>query len=376
VTAHHARRRVLAVAALVGLLASCSAGDAAPPVTTIPTVTTSSASSTTGTTTTTTVPPTLAPQPDTSSSATQPAQPVHGPGGSDTPFHDMTVTAGGTGDDAWYVFEPASPHPATAPLAIVMHGYYEFDGYDSMYELIHHTVLAGNVVVYPRWQTAVATPCPGPYDIEPCMESAVAGIRGALSFLQADPTRVHPDLASTSYFGFSFGGIITANLANRYAQLGLPEPRAVFLDDPHDGGLTGSDEPAIDDSLAGIPSSTYVICHSGSQGVLAGAGMANASCNALFPKLTSVPADHKWLVMTHPDAHGTPALNAIHGVCAGRPGTADAYDWNFCWRSWDLLRSLGQGDAVGPPVSPDLGAWSDGVAIVHLTVLSAAPLTL
>ena len=65
---------------------------------------------------------------------------------------------------------------------------------------------------------------------------------------------MQPRRRRTSYFGFSFGGIITANLANRYRSLHLPKPRAIFLDDPHDGGLNGFDEPALDDSLAGIPS--------------------------------------------------------------------------------------------------------------------------
>jgi hypothetical protein len=28
------------------------------------------------------------------------------------------------------------------------------------------------------------------------------------------------------------------------------QPRAIFLDDPHDGGFNGLDEPALDDSLS------------------------------------------------------------------------------------------------------------------------------
>ena len=123
-----------------------------------------------------------------------------------------------------------------------------------MYELIRHTVRKGSIVIYPRWQTDIAIPCPGPFDIEPCMTSAVNGIRGALSYLRARPKqRVQPELGRTSYFGFSFGGIITANLANRYRTLHLPRPRAIFLEDPHDGGLNGFSEPAVDDSLVGHP---------------------------------------------------------------------------------------------------------------------------
>ena len=67
---------------------------------------------------------------------------------------------------------------------------------------------------------------------------------------------MQPDLAKASYSGFSFGGIVTANMANRYKALRLPRPRAIFLDDPHDGGLAGAGEPALDNSLAGIPSKT------------------------------------------------------------------------------------------------------------------------
>ena len=79
----------------------------------------------------------------------------------------VRVSSGGTGADAWYVFERTQPRPEKAPLAIMMHGYYEFAGYNQLYELIHHTVRKGSIVIYPRWQTDVAVPCPGPIDIEP-----------------------------------------------------------------------------------------------------------------------------------------------------------------------------------------------------------------
>ncbi|MGZ4288741.1 MAG: hypothetical protein ACXVW5_31765, partial [Solirubrobacteraceae bacterium] len=222
----------------------------------------------------------------------QPRQPVSGPGGSAYASAGVRVTQGGSGANAWYVFEPARSQPVSAPLVIVTHGYGEFSGYGTMSALIRHTVRMGNVVIYTRWQTGIATPCPGPFNIEPCMSSEAAGIRGALAFLKDHPSRVQPQLERTSYFGFSFGGIITANLANRYKQLALPRPRAIVLDDPHDGALTGFGEPALDDSLAGIPSSALVECHAGAEGVVSqpSQGGVAGSCNAVFPKLTSVPA--------------------------------------------------------------------------------------
>jgi hypothetical protein len=310
---------------------------------------------------------------------TQPPQPRSGPGGSNYRHGDWRVSSGGSGSDAWFVFEPVDPQPASAPLAVIMHGYFEFAGYDSMYELIRHTVRKGNVVIYPRWQTDVVTPCPGPFDIEPCMTSALNGIRGGIAHLQASADRVQPDLARTSWFGFSFGGIITANLANRHASLGLPRPRAVFLEDPHDGGLVGADEPALDDSLAGIPATVKLQCHSGAASV-SGPDGPITTCNAVFSRLGHIPKKNKDLVLTHDDAHGQPPLSSSHGVCASAPGKADAYDWNFCWKVWDALQSCAYrrkdcGFALGKGRKHrSMGKWSDGVAITPLKIQDAAPI--
>ncbi len=310
---------------------------------------------------------------------TQPSQPKKGPGGSKYPHADWRVSEGGTGADAWYVFEPTDPQPRSAPLAIIMHGYFEFEGYASMFELIRHTVRKGNVAIYPRWQTDIATPCPGPYDIEPCLTSAVNGINGGLAYLQSSPDRVQPKLEKTSYFGFSFGGIITANLANRHVALGLPLPRAIFLEDPHDGGLRGPDEPALDDSLAGIPSTVKLQCHSGERS-LSGPDAAVTTCNAVFALIGHIPAKSKDLVLTYDDPHGDPPLSSVHGVCAGAQGTANAYDWNFCWKVWDALRSCaysrkGCKYALGPGRKHrSNGRWSDGTPITPLKIQDEGPI--
>ncbi|HET6830794.1 MAG TPA: hypothetical protein VFH44_05525 [Solirubrobacterales bacterium] len=311
---------------------------------------------------------------------TQPPQPRSGPGGSDYEHRDWRVHHGGEGYDSWYAFEPTGPRPERAPLAIVMHGYYEFAGYDQLHELIRHTVRQGSIVIYPRWQTDVAVPCPGPYYIEPCMDSAAAGIRGAMSFLRSRPSWTQPKRRLTSYLGFSFGGIITANLANRWRSLGLPKPRAVFLEDPHDGGLAGFGEPALDDSMAGIPRSAKLQCHSSANGVIGGPGKADSSCNALFPMLGHIPNRNKDLVMIEGDDHGAPPLTAGHGVCAAFPGTADAYDWNFCWKVWDALRDFANYGTHRRYALGDTrrhrsnGRWSDGTPIAPLKVRNRAPI--
>lgn len=317
----------------------------------------------------------------------QPPQPKHGPGGSDYSHRGMRVAFGGTGSDAWYVFQPKKPRPKRAPVAIVMHGYFEFAGYDSMKAFIRHTVRKGSIVIYPRWQTDTAVPCPGPFDIEPCISSAVSGIRGAFSFLRSRPRSVKPQRRKASYIGFSFGGIITANLANRYKALGLPKPRAVFLDDPEDSGLAGEGEPSLDDSLAGIPKSTLFQCHSGATGAASGPDFSISSCNAVFPLIGQIPAKHKDLVLTHTDDHGKPTLSSAHGVCAagadpggGLFGKVNAYDWNFCWKVWDALRSCAYSGtacryALGDTrAHRSVGRWSDGKRVKRLRVQDEAPI--
>jgi hypothetical protein len=311
---------------------------------------------------------------------TQPKPLESGPGSTRYAHRDWRVSQGGEGVDAWFAFEPIKPKPKRAPLAIITHGYGEFEGYARLHELIRHTVLKGNVVIFPRWQITDYDPCPGPFHIKACMDAAVTGIEDALSFLRADRNRVQPDITRTSYYGYSFGGIMTANMANQYKQYGLPKPRAIFLDDPHDGEVAGLGEPALDDSLAGIPRQVKFQCHSGAGGVLGVPRLIDGSCNAVFPKLGHIPRANKALTMVRTDSWGTPALSSAHGVCASNPGTDDAYDWRFCWRDWDAIRHCAYGNrnchlALGTgPKHRWLGRWSDGTPVRGLIIRKSAPL--
>jgi hypothetical protein len=120
--------------------------------------------------------------------------------------------------------------------------------------------------------------------------------------------------------------------------------------------------------------------------VISEAGKEASSCNAVFPLLGQIPANNKDLVLISPDDHGEPDLTAGHGVCLARGmsapgfGEPDAYDWNFCWKVWDGLRSCAISDddcryALGDTRKHrSLGRWSDGVPVTPLKIQDAAPI--
>lgn len=307
-----------------------------------------------------------------------PPQAASGPGGQDYPHASVRISQGGSGYNAYYVFEPMSPQPVSAPLVVIMHGYMEFAGYSMHRHLIMHTVRQGHVVIYPRWQTALWAPCSGSYASEKCMASATKGIVDGIAHLQADGTRVQPELDNTSYFGFSYGAIITANLTNRWASLNLPKPRVIFLDEPHDGGLQGPTEPALDKDLSGIPSTALIQCHVGEKGVISEKNKGMSSCNTLFPRLGHIPSSHKNLVMVYTDSHGWPTLSSGHGVSAS--SSTNAYDHHFVWKTFDAMRRCalaGQDCEYGMGDTPEHrfnGLWSDGVPVRPLKVQTTGPI--
>ncbi|MFJ5991442.1 hypothetical protein [Lentzea sp. NPDC092896] len=294
--------------------------------------------------------------------ASPPAQPLTGPGGSSYRHAGYTTVSGGTGIDAWYVFLPAAPSPTTAPVSVIVHGYGDYSGYNQMHALVEHTVKQGSIVIYPRWQTCLICPLP---DKEQPLRAAANGIKGALAWLAGSAGGVRPRLDRTAYFGHSFGGMITVNLANRWASLGLPQPATVMLDEP-EGGPVGN---LYDADLSGIPATTKFSCLVSDWYAVNEPG---DGCYHFWGRIAHIPSSGKDFVLVHTDRHGTPELVAEHGMSAGT--ATDAIDYFAVWKLWDGLRScvLDGRDCAqalnGSPEHRDMGKWSDGVPVTPLSV--------
>ena len=157
----------------------------------------------------------------------------------------------------------------------------------------------------------------------------------------------------------------------------------LFLAEPHDGGLTGPGEPALDASLAGIPSTTLVNCLNGDQGVITEVGKSASSCNAVFPKLGHIPDANKDIVLANSDAHGEPQIIANHPMCAATasdPLSLDALDFFACWKILDGLGDCAFSRANceyaldDTPEHRFMGLWSDGVPVSELKIQKTAPI--
>jgi acetyl esterase/lipase len=325
----------------------------------------------------------------TSGTASPPGQPTSGPGGSDHPHGDWIVNQVGSGNNAAFVFQPTSPRPASAPVAVMLHGFGETSGYDVMHNFIRHTVRKGYVVIYPRYQTGLFNP--SPLDFETNLQTALAGLNGGLDWLQADSNRTQPQLDQVGYMGHSFGGIIAANMANRHQSLGIPVPKSLYLFEPH-GGLAGN---PLDSNMGGIPASTKVVCNISERYTATDQG-----CFSFFPKIGHIPNQNKDFVVTYSDNHGNPDLHADHfSICSPPAGSdcyppdptdpsripeterrTDALDFFAHWKAWVSLQSCANEGTLcehalgNTPEHRRMGVWSDGTQ-VREQVIADAPIS-
>ena len=83
-----------------------------------------------------------------SQGVTPPLQPSSGPGGSQYLHGDVLKNRYGKGGQEYWIFEPDSPKPRTAPVIVLLHGW---GGMNPLYygAWIDHLVKRGNIVISP-----------------------------------------------------------------------------------------------------------------------------------------------------------------------------------------------------------------------------------
>lgn len=294
----------------------------------------------------------------------QPPQPASGPGGSALPYRATSTTARAQfpDDKSYWIITPTGwargdVAPAKLPLVIFLHGYGLSRPADYA-SWINHIARGGNVVIFPKYQ-GVLNFAPSSWT-----DNAVAAIKDAIS--KSFPG-TPPDLAlGMILVSHSAGGLVSANLANRFVANRLPRPRALVLAMPWY-------DPALDRSLSGIPSATRVLCVVGNTD----SNVGRRGCDAIWDRAPQVRSrSYVWM---YGDSHGQPAVIADHFVAADAQSPLNVLDWNGLWKFSDAMRScvFGGRDCGyidgGAPLQTGLGMWSDGVPVQAMTVTATKP---
>lgn len=222
-----------------------------------------------------------------------PTQPTRGPGGSDYAHDELVGSVVGKGATACYIFEPAKPRPAKAPLIVFNHGYLAVDPV-AYGRWIEHMVRRGNIVVYPVYQEGLTLSIA-------LTPNAITGVKAAIAELQKGD-HVKPDLDRFAIVGHSAGGIISANMAATWKKEGLPQPRAVMCVQPGISKLF----PVAD--LKQIPKETLLISLFSDNDKITG----DADARMIFAQATQVSPGNKALIELTSDKHGWPDMNADH----------------------------------------------------------------
>lgn len=328
-----------------------------------------------------------------------PNQPSAGPGGKQYAHANVIKNRYGKGAQEYWIFEPDTPKPSSAPLIVFLHGW---GGMNPLYygAWLDHLVKRGNIVVYPRYQATLLT---ARSEFTP---NTIRAIKDAINRLQTETGHVRPDLNKFAVVGHSLGGLLAANVTALAMESDLPRVRAVMSVEP---GITSAPVNIALADLKKIPSDTLLLAIAGDQDTL----VRDADAKRVYLESTRIPAGNKDFIMMQSDSHGTPALEASHraptapdksydngegarrdagensGSVSPLPGpqntsashtdpsrsiAVNALDYYGTWKLFDGLcdaafygknREYALGNT---PKQRFMGVWSDGVPVKELKV--------
>lgn len=165
---------------------------------------------------------------------------------------------------------------------------------------LRHLTARGSTVIVPRYQSSLRTPS------ESVTDSALAGIRSALSRLPARPRHV-------VVVGHSAGGVLAVDYAARAKSLGLPPAAAVMIVFP--GGTIRDMPPVPEEDPAHIPSSVrrLLVLVSPTDRVV-----GTAPAQSIYSGAVNIPEDHRRLLTVDDPAAGNHFAPALGSAAARR----------------------------------------------------------
>jgi predicted esterase len=234
---------------------------------------------------------------------TPPPQPKNGPGGQEYKHSAVTKSKHDQGAAEYWLYEPDSPKPDSAPVIVLLHGWGATN--PAIYGAwIDHLVKRGKIVIYPRYQEGFRTP------LKELTANAIQAIQNAIELLQTVDQHVKPALNHFAVVGHSAGGIIAANVAALAKEKGLPEVLALM---PIEPGRTWNPMPRMNiplEDLRKISSKTLLLSVAGDKDFLA----KDTDAKRIYNESVHIPSGNKDFITIISDSHGIAPLNANHSL--------------------------------------------------------------
>lgn len=317
---------------------------------------------------------------------TPPGQSASGPGGKDYPHASVTRNGPfGSVTTQYWIYEPADPIPASAPLIVFNHGGGALNPW-SYGAWIEHIVRRGNIVIWSRYQQK-----PLPSSLRGLDNNVINAVKNAIDELQRGG-HVKPELDKFAVTGHSLGASITINMAIRSESVGLPQPKAIMPVMPGLGTMVYPNQPDkwfLFEDFKKIPSDILMLVVIGAEddrGI--GVPGIDTTPQQAFSESVQIPLANKDFVIVQSDRYGTPSLIADHAspvapdssydnglpVFGSTEKPVDALDYYGFWKLFDALTDnafYGRNREYAFDNTSEqrfMGLWSDGTPVAELVI--------
>jgi dienelactone hydrolase len=298
-----------------------------------------------------------------------PVQPSNGPGGMDYNHSQVISYTYGSGALQYWIFEPASPKPQSAPVIVFNHGWGATD--PIFYQAwINHLVKKGNIVIYPKYQSSIFD------SSDNFTKNAIFSVKDALKRLNTGD-HVRPQTDNLAIVGHSAGGLITINMASLATSEGLPAPKAIFCVEPGKSRSANDTMGPVLENLSKVPANALLLTLVGEDDSIVGFSDAKK----IIQQTPQIPSENKDYVVMVSDQHGSSYLLADH--------ISPLAIWNYnnsnilvnaldYYGTWKLFDGLYEASFYGKNRDYALGntskqrfmgIWSDGVPVKELIVM-------